>query len=311
MARYGTPRILNPVPGRTRQPSTRVRARARITWSSGRGTKTSYPSPRVCPCPLNDGPPPRSSRSPPTPRSVKAARGLAGAGSGRRPGSSTTSSGAVCRQLSGLRRPGRAGLQCSCPSRKFPCKHALGLLMRWADSGVPDGARAALRRRVAGRARGRRGRAAGHRDARPGRRGPARRAARRAGRRRHGRAATLARRPGAAGAGRGPARPASSRSTRWPPGWSTPRRRRPRAPCGGWARSPASGRTGPTGCSASWPCCGCWSPVTTGSPSCRPSWPPPSAPGSASRSPPRRCWPAPGSPTAGRCSARSTPTTAR
>lgn len=27
---------------------------------------------------------------------------------------------------------------CSCPSRKFPCKHALGLLLRWAEGRVPD-----------------------------------------------------------------------------------------------------------------------------------------------------------------------------
>lgn len=28
--------------------------------------------------------------------------------------------------------------QCSCPSRKFPCKHALGLLFRWAEERFPD-----------------------------------------------------------------------------------------------------------------------------------------------------------------------------
>jgi SWIM zinc finger len=27
---------------------------------------------------------------------------------------------------------------CSCPSRKVPCKHALGLLLRWSDGQVPD-----------------------------------------------------------------------------------------------------------------------------------------------------------------------------
>lgn len=27
--------------------------------------------------------------------------------------------------------------RCSCPSRKVPCKHALGLMLRWADRGVP------------------------------------------------------------------------------------------------------------------------------------------------------------------------------
>ncbi|MFC7534713.1 DUF5691 domain-containing protein [Actinoplanes sp. GCM10030250] len=29
--------------------------------------------------------------------------------------------------------------KCSCPSRKIPCKHVLGLLLRWAESGVTDG----------------------------------------------------------------------------------------------------------------------------------------------------------------------------
>jgi len=28
--------------------------------------------------------------------------------------------------------------RCSCPSRKFPCKHAIGLLLLWAAGGVPD-----------------------------------------------------------------------------------------------------------------------------------------------------------------------------
>ncbi|MDO5499115.1 MAG: SWIM zinc finger family protein [Propionibacteriaceae bacterium] len=28
--------------------------------------------------------------------------------------------------------------QCSCPSRKFPCKHVLGLLFRWAEGGLSD-----------------------------------------------------------------------------------------------------------------------------------------------------------------------------
>ncbi|MDV7266133.1 SWIM zinc finger family protein, partial [Rhodococcus oxybenzonivorans] len=29
---------------------------------------------------------------------------------------------------------------CSCPSRKFPCKHALGLLLLWSQGRVPDAA---------------------------------------------------------------------------------------------------------------------------------------------------------------------------
>ena len=39
----------------------------------------------------------------------------------------------VCVDLSG------PAYKCSCPSRKFPCKHALGLLMLWVESGVGDG----------------------------------------------------------------------------------------------------------------------------------------------------------------------------
>ena len=30
--------------------------------------------------------------------------------------------------------------QCSCPSRKFPCKHVLALLLLWADGSVSGGA---------------------------------------------------------------------------------------------------------------------------------------------------------------------------
>ena len=30
--------------------------------------------------------------------------------------------------------------KCSCPSRKFPCKHALGLLLNWANGAVPEAA---------------------------------------------------------------------------------------------------------------------------------------------------------------------------
>jgi hypothetical protein len=31
--------------------------------------------------------------------------------------------------------------RCTCPSRKFPCKHGVGLLLLWADAAVEDGAR--------------------------------------------------------------------------------------------------------------------------------------------------------------------------
>ena len=32
--------------------------------------------------------------------------------------------------------PSGPAYQCSCPSRKFPCKHALALLLLWADGSV-------------------------------------------------------------------------------------------------------------------------------------------------------------------------------
>ena len=34
--------------------------------------------------------------------------------------------------------PSGPAYQCSCPSRKFPCKHALALLLLWADGCVKD-----------------------------------------------------------------------------------------------------------------------------------------------------------------------------
>ncbi|WP_203703019.1 SWIM zinc finger family protein [Asanoa iriomotensis] len=39
----------------------------------------------------------------------------------------------VCVDLTG------PAYRCSCPSRKIPCKHAVGLMLRWANGGVPDG----------------------------------------------------------------------------------------------------------------------------------------------------------------------------
>jgi hypothetical protein len=39
----------------------------------------------------------------------------------------------TCVELSG------PAFRCSCPSRRSPCKHALGLLFRWADGAVPTG----------------------------------------------------------------------------------------------------------------------------------------------------------------------------
>lgn len=49
------------------------------------------------------------------------------------------SGGTPYRTVVDLRGP---AYKCSCPSRKFPCKHALGLLLLWAAEGVGDPAQA-------------------------------------------------------------------------------------------------------------------------------------------------------------------------
>ncbi len=103
--------------------------------------------------------------------------------------------------------------KCSCPSRKFPCKHALGLLLNWANGSAAGGERARrLRRRLAGRPprpSGKSGkisrpngpgrltdvRRARHRQGRSRRRAPGA-AARPAGGERPGRARVLAQGPG-------------------------------------------------------------------------------------------------------------------
>src|SRR5262249_14890415 len=86
----------------------------------------------------------------PDPAAQRAARGLAGPGPWRELG---------CRPLGGEDATVVWGLclgsgsspyqtcvdisepafKCSCPSRKIPCNHALGLLLRWASSGVVEG----------------------------------------------------------------------------------------------------------------------------------------------------------------------------
>ena len=76
--------------------------------------------------------------------SARAARGVAGPGHWRATGrldeilwglcrGSGSQRYQVCVDLSG------PAYRCSCPSRKVPCKHALGLLFRWADGGAREG----------------------------------------------------------------------------------------------------------------------------------------------------------------------------
>ena len=144
--------------------------------------------------------------------------------------------------------------KCSCPSRKFPCKHALGLLLLWAGDGrevtagePPQWAGEWLA--------GRRERAAARREhAAVGRRRLRR--VRRPTRRRPGGGRSAGCSGSAPGATeleqrledllRGPAWPRPSGrvtapGTRRPPAWSTPRLPDSPRGCGSWARSPASG----------------------------------------------------------------------
>lgn len=72
---------------------------------------------------------------------AKAARGLGGPAAWVRAGVVEDLVWGLCRGSG--REPYRTcvdltgpAYRCSCPSRKFPCKHALGLLLHWADHGV-------------------------------------------------------------------------------------------------------------------------------------------------------------------------------
>jgi SWIM zinc finger len=67
-------------------------------------------------------------------------------GSGSRPYRTVVDLGGAGRRLAdGTGGPGGAvngpGYKCSCPSRKFPCKHALGLLLLWAGEQAQPGVR--------------------------------------------------------------------------------------------------------------------------------------------------------------------------
>lgn len=73
----------------------------------------------------------------PDPASVKAARSLSGAGSWSSAGRLDDILWGVCRTYQVCVDLAGPAFKCSCPSRKIPCKHTLGLLMRWAESDVP------------------------------------------------------------------------------------------------------------------------------------------------------------------------------
>ena len=200
--------------------------------------------------------------------------------------------------------------KCSCPSRKFPCKHALGLLLNWANGALPEesapadfaaGWLAERRARAekaeksvvrtdpadsgssaeSGTVTGESGRAPGQ---------AARRAARPAGRERPGGAPVLAQGPG-------PGRPVGhgghgghvGRAGPGPRGRDRGADDRRAGTRGG--RRAARGVRGPRvgrgvaghGCWPSTHSCTCSPARTSGSLPCRPSSPPPSGPGSGTR----------------------------
>ena len=73
--------------------------------------------------------------------SAKGARSVSGAGSWAATGLNEELLWGLCRGSG--KHPYQAGVdltepayRCSCPSRKFPCKHALGLLLLWAAGEV-------------------------------------------------------------------------------------------------------------------------------------------------------------------------------
>ena len=72
----------------------------------------------------------------PDPASVKAARGLSGPGSWSSAGRLDDVLWGLCRNYQVCVDLSGPAFTCSCPSRKVPCKHALGLLLRWAESDV-------------------------------------------------------------------------------------------------------------------------------------------------------------------------------
>jgi hypothetical protein len=96
----------------------------------------SYARPRVCSVPVERWSVSQVESLAPDAASAKAARGLSGSMSWSATGRledvlwGQYHNYQVCADLSG------PAFRCSCPSRKIPCKHALGLLMRWAESDV-------------------------------------------------------------------------------------------------------------------------------------------------------------------------------
>ncbi|HJV08784.1 MAG TPA: SWIM zinc finger family protein, partial [Acidimicrobiales bacterium] len=73
--------------------------------------------------------------------SVTAARGVAGPRQWSAAGHDARAVWGTCRGYQTAVELAGPAFSCSCPSRKVPCKHALGLLLLWAASpeAVPEG----------------------------------------------------------------------------------------------------------------------------------------------------------------------------
>nr|WP_221377766.1 SWIM zinc finger family protein [Actinoplanes polyasparticus] len=71
--------------------------------------------------------------------SVKAARGLSSPGSWSAAGRLDDILWGQCRSYQVCVDLAGPAFKCNCPSRKIPCKHALGLLMLWSESDLPAG----------------------------------------------------------------------------------------------------------------------------------------------------------------------------
>ena len=243
--------------------------------------------------------------------SARAARGLATPGSWSASGTHDEMLWGLCRGYQVCVDMSGPAFHCSCPSRKIPCKHALALLLLWAESNVsPAGVPAFALEWQAARAA--RTVAKPRAASAPDPVAAAKRAEQRA-QRVAGGLAELRRwlddqvRQGLAGAQRAGHESFDAMAARLVDAQAP-------AAANAVRRLGTIAGVGPH-----------WADRLLGELAlvhllvsgherlarCHPTWPPRSAPGSASRSPPRRCSPLPGSPTAGRCSARSTSTTAR
>jgi hypothetical protein len=169
--------------------------------------------------------------------------------------------------------------RCSCPSRKFPCKHALGLLLLWSDGVVAAGARPGWVREWLAQRQDKAQQVQERRET--------------------GAGAVRAKDPKTAERRERRVEDGIDELDRWlcdqvahglaqaeRAGWSTRRPGHWRARSSHWPRFPATVAAGPAGRSGCWRstrCCGCSPGHTGGRPTCPSRSGRPYGPGSASR----------------------------